>query len=166
VAFGYGSGLAYGFKKEVVAPLAGGLAGGAQIVWTNLSDASGALGPAWVPTVWPTNGEMINTLSGTGAIVAAAAGAAGKGRYLSTHDGARKAVAAYGIVTLVGGWLIPALIRFVQGGSFLGRGRRGTGRYAFLPSPAPSAQQAEVYGSGITSQANQQVLRRLFASPY
>jgi len=163
---GYASGLAYGFSTEVVAPLAGGLAGTAQVAVTNLLDAQGSLGSPVVPQVWPTNGELANTVLGGGAIVAAAASYGGHGRYLATRPKGRIAVLTYGIVSLAAGWLIPGLIRVLTGAGVF-RARRG--RFAYLPSAqlradAAARQGFADYGSGITSQANQQVLRRLFTS--
>lgn len=164
---GYGAGgMAYGFKHEVVPPLVGGTVGALQVTATNLADLQGTLGTPFVPQVWATNGELVNTLTGGVALGAAAAGSVGKGRYLSTHEGARNATLGYGIVALVAGWVVPLFIRVAQGKAFRASGRMGGGRFAYLPSPAPMAQGAAVYGSGLTSQANAQVLRRLFASPY
>ena len=166
---GYGNGMAYGFAAEVEAPLAGGLAGTGQVVATNLADAHGVLGKAWVKAVWPNNGELINTVTGAGALTIATLSAAGHGRYLQAHPKTRIAVIAYGVVTLAAGWLIPAFVRWLQGGVFRASGRRGGagGRYAYLPNTplrADAATFSDAYGSGITSQANQQVLRRLFTS--
>jgi len=165
----YGMGLAYGFSNEVLAPLAGGLTGATQVAVTNILDAQGSLGKPIVPQVWPTNGELINTVTGSGAIAAVTLSAAGHGRYLQAHPKARIAVLTYGVLTLAAGWLIPGLISFLKGGVF-GARRGGGGRFAYLPSAqlradAASARQGFAdYGSGITSQANQQVLRRLFTS--
>lgn len=160
---GYASGLAYGFSHDVAAPLAGGLAGTGQVVATVLADATGTFGPAWVPQVWPTNGELINTITGSGAIIVTSASYGGHGRYLQAHPKMRIAVLAYGVITLAAGWLIPALVRWAQGGVF---GARRGGRYAYLPTPPMRAQQSmsDTYGSGLTQQANQTVLRRLFTS--
>ena len=166
----FGSGLAYGFKQEVLAPLLGGGFGGVQVAITNLADASGLTGTPYVPSVWATNGELINTITGAGSLIAVAHSAVAPGSKLASHPRSRVAVLAYGIVTLAGGWLIPALVRFLSGtGLFRAGGRRG--RYAYLPSlPAPlradqaAGSRSDTYGSGFTSQANQRVLRRLFTA--
>ncbi len=165
-----GYGMAYGFRHDVV-PVAGGVTvGGAQVVATNLADAQGALGKPMLPQIFATNGELINGVSGGVATAIGTLAATGHGgRYLSTHEGARVATLAYGLTALVAGYLIPGIIRVSQGKSF-----RATGRFAYIPSSAPLPQQPPVYGgtapasygSGSTSQANAQVLRRLFASPY
>jgi len=166
---GYGSGLAYGFA-EIEAPLVGGLAGAGQVVATNLADAQGTFGKPWVPKVWPTNGELINTATGSTAIILPMLSYAGHGRFLQSHPKTRVAVLAYGIVTLAAGWLIPGLVRWLSGGVFRAGGRRGgarAGRYAYIgnePLRADQATFSDAYGSGITSQANQTVLRRLFTS--
>jgi hypothetical protein len=166
----YGTGMAYGFSAEVEAPLVGGLAGTGQVVATNLADALGYTGKAFVPSVWPTNGELINTSTGTTALGLVTLSALGHGRYLQVHSKTRAALLVYGIVTLAGGWLIPGLVRVLQGGVFRAAGRRGAGRYAYLPYPPVRADRGAArqgladYGSGITSQANQQVLRRLFTA--
>jgi len=167
MAVGYGSGLAYGFH-EIEAPLIGGLAAVGQVAMTNLADANGTFGAPWVPQVWPTNGELINTVTGAGGVLAATLSYAGHGRYLQAHPKTRIATLTYGIVTLAAGWLIPGLIRILAGTGVFGA-RRG-GRYAYLPSDRINANRGSGrqgmadYGSGITSQANQQVLRRLFTS--
>jgi len=167
---GYASGLGYGFA-EIEAPLVGGLTGAGQVVATNLADAQGTFGKAWVPQVWPTNGELINTVTGAGGVLAATLSFGGKGRYLASHPKTRVAVLSYGIVTLAAGWLIPAFVRWLQGGVFRANrgagGRRGAGRYAYFENAPLRADQAtfsDSYGAGVTSQANQLVLRRLFTA--
>ena len=171
---GYASGMAYGFSAEVEAPLVGGLAGVGQVALTNLADSKGMFGAPWVPQVWPTNGELINATTGGLALTAVTLAAAGHGRYLSGHPKAKVATLVYGIVTLGAGWLIPGLIRVLTNagvfGARRGGARQGGGRYAYLPyqpmrADAAGARQGYAdYGSGITSQANQQVLRKLFTS--
>jgi hypothetical protein len=166
----FASGMAYGFGLEVEAPLVGAAAGGVQVALTNLMDAKSTLGKAWVPQIWPTNGELLNTASGAASIVAVALSAGGHGRFLQAHPKARVAVLAYGLTSLVAGWLIPGLIRWVQGGVFGARGRRGAargGRYAYMPTDqlrADSAFSDSAYGTGVTQQANQVVFRRLFTA--
>jgi hypothetical protein len=166
----YGTGMVYGFESEALAPLLGGLTGAGQVAVTNVLDATGATGTALVPSVWPTNGELINTVSGSAAIGAVTLSAAGHGRYLQSHPKTRVAVLTYGVVALAAGWLIPGLIRvLLKTGVFGARrgGRRGAGRFAYLPSEQMRADRGARladYGSGITSQANQQVLRRFFTS--
>jgi hypothetical protein len=167
----YGTGMVYGFSSEALAPLVGGLAGATQVGVTTVLDSTGATGAAVLPQVWPTNGELINTVAGAGAITAVSLSAAGHGRYLQQHPKTRIAVLTYGILTLAAGWLIPGLVRVLLGtGVFGARGRRGAGRYAYLPSEQLRADRGQGrrgladYGSGVTSQANQQVLRRLFTS--
>jgi hypothetical protein len=167
MAGAYGS-MAYGFSSEALAPLAGGLAGASQVAVTNVLDSTGATGKAILPSVWPTNGELINTGTGTVAILAASLGAGGRMRSLANPK-TRSAVLVYGIVSLAGGWLIPGLVRVLLKKGVFGA-RRGGGRFAYLPSGPIRADQGRArqgfadYGSGITSQANQQVLRRLFTS--
>ena len=138
---------------------------------TTLADSAGTFGTAWVPQVWPTNGELINTISGGVALGAVTYSAAKGGGYLSSHPKTRVAVLAYGLTTLVAGWLIPGLVRFLNGtgvfraGGRRGGGRRGGGRYAFTPDMPLRAQAAQgQYGSGATSQSNQVVLRRMFTA--
>jgi hypothetical protein len=165
---GFGSGMAYGFAMEVEAPLVGATVGAVQLVATNLGDAQSTFGKALVPTIWPTNGELINTATGSAALVAVAASAAGHGRYLQSHPKLRQAALSYGLITLVGGWLVPGLVRWAQGGVFGARrgGARG-GRYAYIPNEplrADAASFSDSYGSGLTQQANQTVLRRLFTA--
>jgi hypothetical protein len=167
---GYVTGLAYGFSNEVLAPLAGGLAGAGQVAVTNVLDAQGSLGKAIVPQVWPTNGELINTVTGGAALGAVTLAASGHGSYLRSRPKALVAVLSYGVITLAAGWLIPGLVRVLSNsGVFRAGARRGGGRFAYLPSAqlradAAARQGFADYGSGITSQANQQVLRRLFTS--
>jgi hypothetical protein len=164
----YGTGMAYGFSSEVVAPLIAGLAGAGQVGVTTVLDSTGATGKPVLPQLWATNGELINTVTGTGAIGAVTLAAAGKTRILATAR-SRVAVLTYGVITLAAGWLIPGLVRVLLKKGVFGA-RRGGGRFAYLPSGPIRADQGRArqgfadYGSGITSQANQQVLRRLFTS--
>jgi len=125
-----------------------------------------------VPQVWPTNGELINTATGAAALVAVGLSAGGKGQYLQQHPKTRVAVLAYGLTTLIAGWLIPGLVRFLNGtGVFRAGGRRGGSRrgggsrYAFINDvPLRAGAARGEYGSGATSQSNQVVLRRLFTA--
>ncbi len=167
----YGSGLAYGFSAEILEPLLGATAGGSQVALTTLADSAGTFGAPWVPQVWPSNGELINTISGGLALGAVTFSAAKGSGYLQQHPKTRVAVLAYGL-TLVAGWIIPGLVRFLNGtGVFRAGGRRGGGRrgggsrYAFIPdSPLRANAARGEYGSGATSQSNQVVLRRLFTA--
>jgi hypothetical protein len=160
---GFASGLTYGFSSEVIAPLAGGLGGVTQVALTNIGDTQSWFGKPWVAQIWPTNGELINTATGVGALVATAASYGGHGRFLASRPKLRQGALVYGIVTLGAGWLIPAMIRWLTASGVFGA-RRGTGggRAAYFPNPPLRSQAA--FGTGATQQANAQVFRRLFTA--
>jgi hypothetical protein len=134
------AGSAYGFgfgglsmHRDVVDAGLGVVAGGVQAGVTMAIDATAALGTSWAPQIG-TNGQIINLGTGLVATALGVTGLAGKW-VMGRHAGFSSFLFGYGLTAVLGGWLIPFLVK----GALKASGKAGAAfGVGYPPPPTPS----------------------------
>lgn len=150
----YGYGMSFGFDRQALVAVGGIGLGGVQVLGLSALQGAGMLGTPVLPSVFATNGELINGLLGIVGTGIGILGAMHKTSFLARHRDFALGSLTYGVTTLLTGWIVPMILRMVgQGtGAFpAGGGNQAGPIYAPGTSPtSPGAGANARFIAGLT----------------